>query len=824
MKRYLLLLLIGFCFLSVDQANAQKKKKNQSKEGTEEKKKDSNGVKPYKDIITEEAVSDEGLFTVHKVNDKYYFEIPDSLINREILIVSRIAGTIEGFNFGGAGMKARSQQTLRWELKENMLVLRYVSYSSVADETQPIYKSVRNNNFEPVIETFPLKAYSADSTAYVIEVNEFFTKDIPMLGPLRQSQRKDFGVKSLDKDRTFIEGMKSFPLNVEVKHVLTFSATKLPSNSNSESLSILMNQSMVLLPKEPWSARMYDERVGYFSIEQFDYGLDEQKAAERRYITRWRLDPSDPEAFSRGELVEPKKPIEYYIDPATPEKWRKYIKQGVEDWNVAFEEAGFKNAIRALDPPSPEEDPDWSPEDVRYSVIRYVTNPIQNAQGPHVHDPRSGEIIESDIIWYHNIMNLLRNWYFIQTSAVNEEAQATKFKDEVMGELIRFVSAHEVGHTLGLPHNMGSSPGYPVDSLRSPSFTATHGTAPSIMDYARFNYIAQPGDGVTSFFPAIGEYDIHSIKWGYRPILEAGSPEEEKPTLHSWIMEHENDPMYRFGRQQRAVIDPSSQTEDLGDDPVYASNMGIENLKRIIPNLRGWTSEEGKDYSDLDELYGQAVSQYSRYMGHVSNNIGGIYGYYKTSDQEGAVYTHVPKSRQKEAMSFLNEQLFNTPDWMIDKSILTRIESSGIQERIRSVQVRTLNSVLEFGRLARISENETLNGDNAYSMIEMMNDLQSGVWTELRSGRSIDSYRRNLQKAYIDRMEYLITEEQSENAERRRDTMVDASQSDIRSAAKGQLRTLRSEIRSAIPRMSDTMSKYHLQDVNDRIEMILDPR
>lgn len=411
--------------------------------------------------------------------------------------------------------------------------------------------------------------------------------------------------------------------------------------------------------------------------------MEAQKSKSLTYLDRWRLEVKveDEEKFQQGELVEPKKPIVYYIDRATPEKWRPYIKQGIEDWQVAFEAAGFKNAILAKDPPSVEEDPKWSPEDVRYSVVRYLASPIPNANGPHVSVPRTGEILESDINWYHNVMTLLRNWYFVQTAAINPEAQGVAFKDEIMGRLIRFVSAHEVGHTLGLPHNMGSSVAYPVDSLRSASFTQKYGTAPSIMDYARFNYVAQPGDEGVSLMPNVGPYDKHSIRWGYRPILDR-SAMEEKEILNEWILDRADDPIYRFGRQQFGVIDPSSQTEDLGDDAVKASRYGIQNLKRIVPNLIEWTYEAGKNYDDLGELYNQVFGQFNRYMGHVHANIGGVYEYYKTYEQSGDIYTHVPKVHQQKCLNFLHEQLFETPRWLVNTEITAKIQNVGAVKKL----------------------------------------------------------------------------------------------------------------------------------------------
>ncbi|MEN7549725.1 zinc-dependent metalloprotease [Rapidithrix thailandica] len=828
------LLLSGFILAQPGDGRAQSKKKKKSKKGETEqvtppkKPKSTSKIKPYKDIITDKAISDEGMFTVHKVEEKYYFEIPDSLLEREILVISRISGTVQNFNFGGAGMRSRPQQVVRFQKHEEKLLLRSVSFNNVADPDQPIYKSVRNNNFEPIITSFDISALSNDSTGYVVEVSGFFTSDVEMIGPLTSSQRKNFGVKRLDRSRSLVVRMKSFPQNVEVRHILTYDASKPPSNATTQVLSLEMNQSFVLLPKTPMMPRIADERVGYFSIQQYDYGSEEHKAAKRTYITRWKLEPKDREAFKRGELVEPVKPIVYYIDPATPEKWRPYLKKGIEDWQTAFEAAGFKNAILAKDPPSKEEDPEFDPEDVRYSVIRYVTNPIQNAMGPHVHDPRSGEIIESDIIWYHNVMNLLRNWFFVQTAAINPEARKTKFSDELMGQLIRFVSSHEVGHTLGLPHNMGASSSYQVDSLRSASFTHKMGTAPSIMDYARFNYIAQPEDKGVALYPKIGVYDMHSIYWGYRPILEANSPEEEKVTLHAWIRKHENDPMYRFAQQTARPIDPSAQTEDLGDDAVKASSYGIANLKRIVPNLIEWTAEDGKDYEDLQELYSNVIGQWNRYMGHVGANIGGIYEYDKTYDQAGAVYVHVSKEKQKEALNFLIEQAFVTPEWMINTEILNRIEDAGIVNRIRSAQVRVLSNVLDFSRLARMIENETLNDDKAYSVLEMMDDLREGVWSETQRGHKVDTYRRNLQRAYIESLEVLVKKEQnsvpSAYASMYGHTSVDVSQSDIRPIARGELKKLQSLVKRGYTLSRDELTKYHYDELLARIEQMLEPK
>ncbi len=721
----------------------------------QEDKKDEKKEKSYTDVITDEAISQTGLISTHQVGDKYYFEIPDSLLEKEILVVSRISGFVKGLNFGGAGVKSRPQQVIRFQKKDKKILLRSVSYNSVASEEKPIYESVKNNNFEPIIDVFSIEVEGKNKDSYVIDVGGFFTSDIDMIGPMYNSQRKNFGIKSLDKSRSFIQEIKSFPQNVLVKHVLTYNGgDDLPDNQLTGTLSVEMTQSFILLPSDPWPARQYDDRVGFFSIRQTDYGLDAQRAESRRYITRWRLEPSDWAAYNRGELVEPVTPIVYYIDPATPTEWVPYLKAGVEDWNVAFEKAGFKNAIMAKEAPSKEEDPDWDPNDVRYSVIRYVSTDIQNAMGPHVHDPRTGQILESDIIWYHNVMNLLRNWYFIQTAAINPEARHPKFRKEVMGRLIRFVSAHEVGHTLGLPHNMGSSVAYPVDSLRSPSFTKKMGTAPSIMDYARFNYVAQPEDGDVGLMPDVGPYDKYSIEFGYR-LYEGKNTDTERTIINDWIIDHADDPIFRYGRQQRNVVDHTAQTEDLGADAIKASDLGIENLKRIVPNLIDWTSEETKDFSSLEELYGQASGQFRRYIGHVTNNIGGVKQVAKSTDQNEGVYTPAPYEKQKRAIAFLGRQVFTTPSWFFDKDILDRIGPEEASNTIQGLHSYAIRELFEEPRLSRIDQLEVAPGVQSYGLDELFSDSYVMIF-----GNSItnptDPIKRQLQETYVDKMIQIV--------------------------------------------------------------------
>lgn len=810
-KLFLLLTIAAFVTFNVQGQDKSKSDKKDKKEKT------------FDEIITKKAVSDQGLFAVHDVDGKFYYEIPDALLGKEMLMVTRIAKTANGLGFGGG---KQNTQVVRWVKKRKQILLRIVSYENVASDSLPIFEAVANSNFEPIIASFKIETKGNDSLnpSSLIDVTKLFTDDVKTLG-ISSRYKKRYKISSADTKRSYIESIKSYPLNIEARHVKTYKASEPPSNGSLQAFSVEINNSMILLPETPMKRRHFDKRVGWFARSQVDYGLPAQESKELTYLDRWRLEvkEEDREKFEQGILVEPKKQIVYYIDRATPEQWRSYIKLGIEDWQVAFEAAGFKNAIIAKDPPTVEEDPDWSPEDVRYSVVRYLASPIPNANGPHVSDPRSGEILESDINWYHNVMTLLRNWYFVQTAAINDEAQGVAFKDEIMGRLIRFVSSHEVGHTLGLPHNMGSSVAYPVDSLRSATFTQKYGTAPSIMDYARFNYIAQPEDKGVALMPNVGPYDKHSINWGYRPILNQ-TADEEKATLNQWILDKADDPIYRFGRQQRPVIDPSSQTEDLGDDAVKASNYGIANLKRIVPKLIEWTYENGKNYDDLGELYNQVFSQFNRYMGHVASNVGGVYQYNKTYEQDGAVFTHVPRGRQLNSMNFLHQQLFDTPYWMLDKNIISKVKAAGTVEKIRGLQVRTLNQLLSFDRLARVIENETLNGSNSFGLIGVMSNLTDGLWKDVMAGKTPDTYRRNLQRAHIERLAYLLTKDQKLSENQRRFggvTVINVGQSDIRAAARMQLMKLYKLVRSK-RKTANGIGKAHLEEAHSTLKKVLD--
>ncbi|WP_394747773.1 zinc-dependent metalloprotease [Spongiimicrobium salis] len=829
MRKMVFLSLLAI-FFSITATTAQKRKKKKGKATTTQvakpKKPKKGGIKKYSEVITKDAVSDQGVFDVHKISDSYFYEIPFNRLEKDMLWVSRISQIPTGLGGGffNAGTKT-NEQVVHWKRYQNKILLKIKSYTNVADSTKAISNSVKVNNYEPTLFAFDIKAFNADSTAVVIDVTKLFSTDVVAISGLPARLRTQYKVRRLDASRSFINSVKSFPENIEVKQDFTYIAIEPPSQRASQSISLQMNQSMILLPEEPMQPRLYDPRVGFFTVSQFDYGSEALKADQKTYIRRWRLEPKDPAAYARGELVEPVKPIVYYLDPGTPENLKEYIKQGIEDWQKPFETAGFKNAILAKDAPTPEEDPEFSPEDIRYSVVRYVASTTRNAVGPSVSDPRSGEIIESDIIWYHNHLRSYRNRYLLETGAANPNARTLDTPAEDIGEMMRMVIAHEVGHALGFPHNMAASFAYPVESYRDGDFTQENGIAASLMDYARYNYIAQPGDQNIRFIRQMGPYDHYATNWGYRVIPNANSAEAEKATLNQWIMEKAGDAKYKFGRQS-SRFDPQSQTECIGDDAIAASDYGIKNLKYVAKNLPAWTSTATNNYQDLEELYGELLGVYSRYVGHVVTNIGGVYENIKMPSQGGSIYTHVDKALQKKSMRWLQRNIFDTPEWLIDPSILQNIDHAGYFERLRRVQTRYLNSLLTFDRIGRLLDAETTN-TSYYSGLEMLRDLRTGVWSEASRGGNVDIYRRNLQRSYLDRMAFLMTNNGPRNRFSRpgfEGTFVyNVSTSDVRALVRGELKSLRSRLRTAKGGVN-TVTRYHYEDAIARIDQLLDPK
>ena len=770
-------------------------------------------LKPYNKVITSEAESDNGLFTTHRVDDKLYFTIPDSLMGKDMLLVSRIAKVPAGYGGGyvNAGSKV-NEQVIRWSRRGNFVDARVINFENQSDQDSPINKSVEANNFFPILFSAEIKALAKDSTGVVIDATDLFTQDITAINAVSPRLRKQYKVKRLDDKRSYIESAHAYPQNIEIKHVMTYDTEEPPERDQASTLTFLMNQSMILLPEDKMQPRIADERVGWFTLRKYDYDSDALKSDDYRILRRWRLVPKDIEAYKRGELVEPVKPIIYYLDPATPLKWRPYFKQGIEDWNAAFEKAGFKNAIIAKDPPSPEEDPEFSPEDVRYSVIRYVASTTRNAVGPSVSDPRTGEILESDVIWYHNHLRSYRNRFMIEAGAQNPAARTLETPEAEIGEMMRMVIAHEVGHAIGLPHNMKASSAYPTDSLRVASFTQKYGLTPSIMDYARVNYVAQPEDQGVRYIRMMGPYDYYAVNWGYRYIPEAKTAEEEKPMLDQWILEKAGNPWYEFGSS--TGVDPHSQTESLGDDNIKASLYGLANMKKVIPNLIDWTTKDGYGYDDLDEVYGELTRLWRGYVYHVITNVGGIYETRKTADQDGVIYEPVPEAIQKEAVTFLNEHAFTTPEWLLDKEILNRIESDGAIERIQNLQTRALNSLLSVDRINRLVSTVEQEGADAYSPIELMTDLRKGIFSELYAAQKTDAYRRNLQRAFIDIASEYIKKEKADDDE--------VLKSDASALMRGILNQMRRDLNTRKNYSGDTITQYHFEDLIARIDTAFD--
>lgn len=802
------------------------------------------GPKAYKEIITDKAVSKKGLFTVHKVEDKFYFEIPDTVMNREIMAVTRFVKVPANGGTGGRatyGGEQVNRQTVTFERgPSNNVFMRVVTLVSMADDSTQISKAVANSNLNAIAAAFPVAAFTKDSTGVVIDVTEFFKGDNQVVS-LTPNTKRTFNLAGLASDRSYIASINSYPMNTEIRTVKTyisipssggapspFPSAQVPAANAAGAVTVELNTSMILLPRVPMQRRYWDKRVGFFPDEFTSYTDNQQKVEEKTFAVRWRLEPKpeDVEKWKRGELVEPAKPIIYYIDPATPKQWVPHLIAGINDWQKAFEQAGFKNAIMGKEWPA---DSTMSLEDARFSVLRYFASDVTNAYGPNVHDPRSGEILESHIGWYHNVMKLVHDWYMVQAAASDPRARSMNFSDELMGDLIRFVSSHEVGHTLGLLHNMGSSSKTPVENLRNKAWVEANGHTASIMDYARFNYVAQPEDNISpaGLYPRIGDYDKWAIKWGYGYM--PGNTEEEikKYSNNLVITTIKNNPRTWFGTYELGNdSDPRSQRETLGDNDVKASEYGIKNLKYILANLEKWTNEPGEINDNLTEMYSQIINQLRNYTRAVTTNVGGVYETFRTMDEGGAVYEVEPKQLQKDAEAFLQKQLFETPTWLINSSIWNRIDNPGESTNLVSgLQDATLTSLLSADRINRMQVNvDRFGAAKAYSGVEFLNDLSKGLFSETTSKKATDTYRRALQKSFVDKLANIVNPPAPNAMTISFGSSTNISKTDLPAIARAQLISLRAKLVAAIPVTVDTMTKIHFQDLVQRINMALDPR
>ena len=784
--------------------------------------------RPYNRVITSEAKTRRGMFNTHRVGDNLFFEIPAKELNTDMLVVGRYTRAaaadpnLPGGGFGDYGGDQFAEHALRWERNGNRVILRGPSYAITADTSLPVYRAVQASNYAPIIAIFNVDTYGPDSAA-VINVTRLFTTTIPELTAIRGQ---------IDQTRSYVERALSFPDNVEVEATQTGTTTPAgpaaaaPPGVARPATSVLAHWSIVRLPAQPMMPRRFDERVGFFTNRYVDFGAD-SRAARRQYITKYRLEcAGQPDA---NGLCTPTKPIVYYVDPNTPEQWKPWVRRAIDDWKPAFEAAGFKDGIVAMDAPA--NDPDWSPEDIRHTVIRWLPSTTENAVGPHVSDPRTGEILNGSVRIFQNVINLNRDWYFSQAAALDPRARSFPFPDSLTGRLLEFVVAHEIGHTIGLQHDQIGSSTYPADSVRSPSWTHKMGHSPSIMDYSRYNYVTQPEDHVAldDIIPRVGPYDKYAIMWGYKPIPGANTPDAERATLERWSRIQDTVPWFRFSANN-AFGGFGTQSEAVGDaDPVKSTALGFKNLQRVIGYVSGAAVRPTEDNSDLLEVYDRTVGQWATEAGHVTTVIGGGTVQYKSGSQSGPVYVGLSKARQTEAVRFLNDNVFKTPTWLIRPEIAGRVEASGMLTRINGAQSRVLNGALDDGRMNRLLEGEALASNKAsvYTLSALLDDTRKGIWSEIYTGQSIDAFRRDLQNDYLGVMDRKlhpvpinpVLAQQAAQFGFRFVTLSDDAKSEVR----GTLVALRSDLRAASGK-GDRATQLHVAGAIKRIDDILDPK